>query len=91
MQHMCILRVLFFFDFFVSETSIARKQVNFWNSYNFLGSIQVAKEPLGNIDKENIIEILCKKRSAEISKIMKTCDFPCKYLSCNVPEIVYEI
>ncbi|GHV11349.1 hypothetical protein FACS1894162_6700 [Bacteroidia bacterium] len=52
--------------------------------------IPLAKEPLGNIEKENIIEILCKKRSTEISKIMKTCNFPCKYLSCNVPEIVYE-
>jgi MoaA/NifB/PqqE/SkfB family radical SAM enzyme len=51
--------------------------------------IQLAKEPLGNIAKEDIIQILCKKRSTEVSKIMKTCDFPCKYMSCNVPEIVY--
>jgi radical SAM protein with 4Fe4S-binding SPASM domain len=53
--------------------------------------IPLAKEPLGNIKKENIIEILCKKRATEISKIMKTCNFPCKYLSCNIPKIVYDI
>ena len=51
--------------------------------------IPLAKEPLGNIAKEDIIQILCKKRSTEVSKIMKTCDFPCKHMSCNVPEIVY--
>jgi pyruvate-formate lyase-activating enzyme len=51
--------------------------------------IPLAKEPLGNIAKEDIIQILCKKRSSEVSKIMKTCDFPCKQLSCNVPEVVY--
>lgn len=51
--------------------------------------ISLAKEPLGNIAKEDIIQILCKKRSTEVSKIMKTCNFPCKYLSCNVPEIIY--
>lgn len=48
-----------------------------------------AKEPLGNIEKEDIIQILCKKRSTEVSKIMKSCNFPCKQLSCNVPEIIY--
>ena len=53
--------------------------------------IPLAKEPLGNIGKENIIEILCKKRSTEISKTMKSCNYPCKYLSCNVPEIIYDI
>jgi radical SAM protein with 4Fe4S-binding SPASM domain len=53
--------------------------------------IPLAKEPLGNIRKEDIISILCKKRSTEISKIMKTCNYPCKYLSCNVPELVYEV
>ena len=31
---------IIFFDFFVSETSIVKKQVIFWNSYNFSGSIQ---------------------------------------------------
>ena len=51
--------------------------------------IPIAKEPLGNIAKEDIIQILCKKRSTEVSKIMKTCNFPCKQLSCNVPEIIY--
>lgn len=51
--------------------------------------IFLAKEPLGNIVKEDIIQILCKKRSTEVSKIMKTCNFPCKQLSCNVPEIIY--
>jgi MoaA/NifB/PqqE/SkfB family radical SAM enzyme len=47
--------------------------------------IPLAKEPLGNIAKEDIITILCKKRSTEISKLMKTCDFPCKNMSCNKP------
>lgn len=51
--------------------------------------IPLAKEPLGNIAKEGIIQILCKKRSTEVSKIMKTCNFSCKQLSCNVPEIIY--
>ncbi len=48
--------------------------------------IPLAKEPLGNIAKEDIIEILCTKRSTEISKIMKTCNFPCKNMSCNKPQ-----
>jgi MoaA/NifB/PqqE/SkfB family radical SAM enzyme len=48
--------------------------------------IPLAKEPLGNIAKNDIIEILCTKRSTEISKIMKTCNFPCKNMSCNKPQ-----
>jgi len=48
---------IFFLDFFVSETSIARKQVNFWNSYNFLGSIQVVMKTMG-FDYEQVIQIL---------------------------------
>jgi MoaA/NifB/PqqE/SkfB family radical SAM enzyme len=52
--------------------------------------IQRAKEPLGNIEKEDIISILCNKRSTEISKIMKSCNYKCKYLSCNVPKLTYE-
>lgn len=47
--------------------------------------IKLAKEPLGNIANEHIISILCKKRSTEISRIMKSCNFPCKQLSCNIP------
>ena len=48
--------------------------------------ISLAKEPLGNIAKQDIIEILCTKRSTEISKIMKSCNFPCKNMSCNKPQ-----
>lgn len=48
--------------------------------------IPLAKEPLGNIAKQDIIEILCTKRSTEISKVMKTCNFPCKNMSCNKPQ-----
>jgi MoaA/NifB/PqqE/SkfB family radical SAM enzyme len=48
--------------------------------------IPMAKEPLGNIAKQDIIEILCTKRSTEISKIMKTCNLPCKNMSCNKPQ-----
>ena len=47
--------------------------------------IPLAREPVGNIAKEDIISILCKRRSTEVAKVMKTCDFPCKQLSCNVP------
>jgi MoaA/NifB/PqqE/SkfB family radical SAM enzyme len=49
--------------------------------------IPLGREPLGNIAKEDIITILCRRRSAEVSRIMKTCDFPCKQLSCNVPVV----
>jgi radical SAM protein with 4Fe4S-binding SPASM domain len=48
--------------------------------------IPLAKQPLGNIGKQDIIEILSTKRSTEISKIMKTCNFPCKNMSCNKPQ-----
>jgi radical SAM protein with 4Fe4S-binding SPASM domain len=48
--------------------------------------IPLAKEPIGNIAKDDIIEILCTKRSTEISRIMKTCNFPCKNMSCNKPQ-----
>jgi MoaA/NifB/PqqE/SkfB family radical SAM enzyme len=51
--------------------------------------IPLAKEPLGNIAKEDIITILCKKRATEVSKIMKTCNFPCKQLACNIPTVTY--
>jgi MoaA/NifB/PqqE/SkfB family radical SAM enzyme len=47
--------------------------------------IPLAREPLGNIAREDIITILCRKRSMEVSRIMKTCRFPCKNLSCNIP------
>lgn len=50
--------------------------------------IPLAREPLGNIAKEDIIEILCKRRSTEVSRIMKACNFPCKLLSCNVPAVI---
>lgn len=53
--------------------------------------IPLAKEPLGNIAKEDIISILCKKRSTEVSKIMKACNYPCKQLSCNVPADIYNL
>ena len=48
--------------------------------------IPLAEEPLGNIAKQDIIEILCSKRSTEISKIMKTCNLSCKNMSCNKPQ-----
>ena len=51
--------------------------------------IPLAREPLGNIATEDIIAILCKKRATEVSKLMKTCDYPCKQLSCNIPALVY--
>lgn len=48
--------------------------------------IPVAREPLGNIAKQDIIEILCTKRSVEVSRAMKTCNLPCKHMSCNKPQ-----
>ena len=48
--------------------------------------IPLAKEPLGNIARQDIIEILSTKRSTQVSKIMKTCNFPCKNMSCNKPQ-----
>jgi MoaA/NifB/PqqE/SkfB family radical SAM enzyme len=51
--------------------------------------IPLAKEPLGNIANEDIVSILCKKRSTEVSKLMKNCTFPCKQLSCNIPTAIY--
>lgn len=51
--------------------------------------VPLAKEPLGNIAKEDIISILCKKRATEVSRMMKTCNFECKHLSCNTPPPPY--
>jgi MoaA/NifB/PqqE/SkfB family radical SAM enzyme len=68
----------------------ARKNICIYNNGDVVKCfdhhrIPLAKEPLGNISKDDIISILCKKRSTEITKIMKTCNFPCKHLSCNIP------
>jgi MoaA/NifB/PqqE/SkfB family radical SAM enzyme len=48
--------------------------------------IPIAREPLGNIGRQDIIEILCAKRSLEVSRAMKTCNLPCKNMSCNKPQ-----
>ena len=48
--------------------------------------IPLAKEPLGNIAQSDIIDILCTRRSTEVSRIMKTCNLPCKSMSCNKPQ-----
>lgn len=48
--------------------------------------IPIAKEPLGNIAKTDIIEILCTRRSTEVSRTMKYCNYPCKSMSCNKPQ-----
>lgn len=45
----------------------------------------LARMPLGNIADEDIVEVLCRPRSTEVSRLMKTCNFPCKQLACNVP------
>lgn len=50
--------------------------------------IPLAKEPLGNIARQDIIEILCTRRSTEVSKLMKSCNFPCKNMSCNKPQVL---
>ena len=50
--------------------------------------IPLAQEPLGNIAREDIITILCRRRSTEVSRIMKSCNSPCKQMSCNVPVVM---
>lgn len=50
--------------------------------------IPLAREPLGNIANEDIITILCRRRATEVSRIMKSCNFPCKQMSCNSPVVV---
>jgi MoaA/NifB/PqqE/SkfB family radical SAM enzyme len=52
--------------------------------------IPIAKEPLGNIGREDIIEILCRRRATEVSRVMKTCNLPCKQMSCNKPAVLLE-
>ncbi len=47
--------------------------------------IPVAVEPLGNIARQDIVEILSARRSVEVSRAMKTCNLPCKSMSCNKP------
>ncbi len=49
--------------------------------------ISIAKQPLGNIAQKDIIEILCSTRSRNISKAMKNCNFSCKNMACNKPQI----
>lgn len=50
--------------------------------------IPLAVQPLGNIAELDIVEILCTRRSTEVSKIMKTCNLPCKAMSCNKPQML---
>lgn len=45
--------------------------------------IPIAREPLGNIARQDILEILCARRSTEVSRAMRDCNFPCKQMSCN--------
>jgi len=53
--------------------------------------IPIAREPLGNIGREDIIEILCRRRATEVSCVMKSCNLPCKQLSCNVPVVLESV
>ncbi len=48
--------------------------------------IPVAREPLGNIARQDILEILCTRRSTEVSRVMRDCNLPCKQMSCNKPQ-----
>jgi MoaA/NifB/PqqE/SkfB family radical SAM enzyme len=52
--------------------------------------IPIAREPLGNIGREDIIEILSRRRATEVSRVMKTCNLPCKQMSCNKPAVLLE-
>lgn len=76
------------------ETCAARKNICIYPNGDVVKCfdhyrIPMAREPLGNIAKEDIVAILCKKRSTEISRIMKGCNLPCKQLSCNIPKALY--
>jgi len=77
-----------------SESCAARKNICIYPNGDVVKCfdhhrIPLAREPLGNIVKEDIVTILCKKRATEVSRIMKGCDLPCKRLSCNVPKAIY--
>lgn len=48
--------------------------------------IPVAREPLGNIARQDILEILCTRRSTEVLRVMRDCNLPCKQMSCNKPQ-----
>jgi MoaA/NifB/PqqE/SkfB family radical SAM enzyme len=48
--------------------------------------IPIAREPLGNIARQDILEILCTRRSTEVSRVMRDCNLPCKQMSCNKPQ-----
>jgi len=76
------------------ETCAARKNICVYPNGDIVKCfdhyrIPLAREPLGNIGKEDVVTILCKKRSTEVSRIMKGCDLPCKQLSCNIPKVPY--
>jgi len=48
--------------------------------------IPIAKEPLGNIARQDILEILCTRRATEVTRVMRDCNLPCKQMSCNKPQ-----
>lgn len=50
--------------------------------------IPIAREPLGNIGREDIIHVLSTRRSTEVSRAMKACELPCRQLSCNLPVVL---
>lgn len=45
--------------------------------------IPSAREPLGNINTDSIESIFGNQRTAEITRIMRRCNLPCKMLRCN--------
>ena len=46
--------------------------------------IEDCQKPLGNLNRENISEILTSDYANKVSEKMKVCNFPCKVLRCNV-------
>ena len=46
--------------------------------------IPEAVEPLGNISNMSLNDIMMTKRAMNVTAMMKTCDFPCKQLRCNI-------
>lgn len=50
--------------------------------------IPIAREPLGNIARQDILEILCTRRATEVTRVMRDCNMPCKQMSCNKPQVV---
>jgi sulfatase maturation enzyme AslB (radical SAM superfamily) len=48
--------------------------------------IEEAREPLGNLTRENVLAILARGRTRDVTQTMRACRLRCRQLSCNVRE-----